>query len=44
MFLNDLPSVITFFSLPPERQYQIVDMERDDMDMLEWLVRYVIPC
>jgi hypothetical protein len=31
------------FSLPPERQFQIVDMERDDMDMLEWLVRYVIP-
>jgi hypothetical protein len=30
-------------SLPPERQYQIVDMKREDMDMLEWLVRYLIP-
>jgi hypothetical protein len=42
-FFFFLPTTIVSFRLPPERQYHTVDMQREDMDMLEWLVRCMIP-
>ena len=35
--------IVDHISLPIERQLELVDMNDEDMDMLEWIVRKIIP-